>query len=142
MQAEVQKQFHAWQVQAESHALDDRPDVVLPHRQAHRAPIRRDHPQAPPAWDRQVLLHQAHQVLIDLAEHQRTDLVTRLVEGLRGDLTDRVGAIAQVPEELIEFRLDGGMNAGEQKTDDGGQRQGAAAGEVFGIKTSDFKELS
>ena len=61
---------------------------------------------------------------------------------MSGDLTDRVGAIAQVPEELIEFRLDGGVDAGEQKTDDGGQRQGAAAGEMFGAEASGVKELS
>ncbi len=92
--------------------------VVLHHRQANRAAIRRDHPQASPARDRQAFLHQFHEVLIDLAEHQRTDLVTRLVEGLGGDLANRVGAIAQVGEELIDFRLHGGVDAGEQETED------------------------
>ena len=136
MQAEVQEQLDTRQVEAESHACDDRPDVVLHHRQANRAAIRRDHPQASPARDRQVFRHQSHQVLIDLAEHQRVDLVTRLVEGLSGGLADRVGAIAQVGEELIEFRLDGGVDAGEQKTEDGWQGEGTAAGEVFGVEAS------
>jgi hypothetical protein len=88
-----------------------------------------------------VFLHQSHQVLIHLAEHQRTDLVARLVKGLSGDLTDRVGAIAQVGEELIEFRLDGGVDTGEQKTDDGWQGEGTAAGEVFGVEASRLQEL-
>lgn len=79
--------------------------------------------------------------LIDLTEHQRTDLVTRLVEGLSGDLKDRVGAIAQVGEKLIEFRLDGGVDTGEQKTEDGWQGEGTAAGEVFGVEASRLLEL-
>lgn len=101
MQAEVQKQLDTRQVEAESHARDDRPDVVLHHRQANRAAIRGDHPQASPTRDRQAFLHPSHQVLIDLTEHQRTDLVTRLVEGLGGHLVNRVGAIAQVGEERV-----------------------------------------
>jgi len=78
---------------------------------------------------------------IDLAEHQRVDLVTCLVEGLSGDLTDRVGAIAQVGEELIEFRLDGGVDAGEQETEDGWQGEGTAAGEVFGVEPSQLEQV-
>lgn len=88
MQPEVQKQFDARQVQAESHALDDRPDALLHHRQANRAAIRRDHPQPPPAGDRQMGLDQPHQLLIDRSKHHRTNLVPRLREGLRRHLTD------------------------------------------------------
>ena len=53
-----------------------------------------------------MFLLQSCEVLIHLAERQRTGPVTRLLEGLRGDLTDRAGALAQVREELIEFRMD------------------------------------
>jgi hypothetical protein len=58
------------------------------------------------------------------------------------DFAHRVGAIAQIGEELIEFGLYRGLDSGEQKAHDGRQRQGALAGEVFGVEPSRFQELS
>ena len=79
-----------------------------------------------------MLRDQTDQCLIQLAKHQRVDPVTRLIERLRRHLAHRVGAIAQVGKELIEFGLDGALNAGEEEAHDRGQSQDALPGEVFG----------
>jgi len=49
--------------------------------------------------------------------------------------------LAKSSEELIEFRLDGGVDAGEQEGDDRWQGEGPAAGEVLGVEVNQFEEL-
>ncbi|MBL8398113.1 MAG: hypothetical protein JNL84_08225 [Candidatus Accumulibacter sp.] len=61
-----------------------------------------------------MLLAQTDQFLIQFIKHQRLDSVSRLIEGLRRHFAHRVGAIAQVKKELIEFGRVGALNAGEQ----------------------------
>ena len=87
-----------------------------------------------------MLLDQTDQFLIQLAKHQRVDPVTRLIERLRRHLPHRVGAIAQVGKELIEFGLDGALNAGEEEAHDRRQRQDALPGEVFGADPRRFEK--
>ena len=79
--------------------------------------------------------------MVDLAKHQRTDLVACLRKSLCGHLTHRIGAIVQIGEKPIEFGLDRGLDPGEQEAEDGRQRQGALAGEGFWIEPGGFQEL-
>ena len=53
----------------------------------------------------------------------------------------RLCRLAKSSEELIEFRLDGGVDAGEQEGDDRWQGEGPAAGEVLGVEVNQFEEL-
>ena len=43
---------------------------------------------------------------------------------------------------MIEFRLDGGVDTGEQKTEDAWQGEGTAAGEVLWVEAGRVHELS
>lgn len=136
MQAEVQKQRDPRQIEAQGDPLEYRTDVVLPHRQADRRAIGRDDTPASPARDWQMLFHPPHPVLIDRAEHPRDDPVTRWVESLCGDLANRIGTMAQIGEEGVQFRLDRLMQAGERNAQAGRQGEKAPTGEILGVEAS------
>lgn len=87
-----------------------------------------------------MLLDEADQFLIQVTKHQRADPVTCLVERLRRHHPHRVGAIARMGKELIEFGLDGALNAGDEEAHDRGQRQDALTGEVFGADPRRFEK--
>ena len=87
-----------------------------------------------------MFLDEADQFLIQVTKHQRADPVACLIERLRRHHAHRVGAIAQMGKELIEFGLDGALNAGEEEAHDRGQCQDALAGEVFGTDPRRFEK--
>jgi hypothetical protein len=67
--------------------------------------------------------------------------VTRLTERLGADHAYPVGAVGQVGEEGVEFRLDGAGQAGEQEGDDGGERQPPVAGKEVGLQARGVEEI-
>ena len=113
VQHEVQKQLDPGKVKAEGDALDYRPNVILEDRQSNGGAIGGDDAHAAPERNGQMLFGQCNQLPIDVAENQRTDLVTRLGECLRRDFPHRIGTVLEVGEELIKLGLDRTLQTGQ-----------------------------
>jgi hypothetical protein len=86
-----------------------------------------------------MLLNQRHQLLIDVTEHQRADLVTRLKEGLSAHQPDRVRTIAEVGEELVQFGLDRTLHTRQQEGQNCWEAELAVAGEILWLETGGFQ---
>lgn len=133
MHCKIEEQLNPWQVQAESHPVHHGAHAVLHHRQTHRAAIGGDHAQPLPARHRQVLIDKGHQLTIHIGEHQGADLVARTGKCLGRHDPDRVSTIPEVGEELVEFGLNGTLQAREQEGHDGLKAEGAFPVKYVGL---------
>ena len=67
--------------------------------------------------------------------------VARLTERLGADHAYPIGAVGQVGEEGVEFRLDGPRQAGKQEGDDGGERQPPVTGEEVRLEARGVEKV-
>ena len=86
-----------------------------------------------------MFLDQGHQFLIQVSEHQRTDLVARFAKRLSAHQTHRVRTIPEVGEELVEFSLDRSLYARQQEGQDGWQAERTLAGEILRLEPGAFQ---
>ncbi len=66
--------------------------------------------------------------------------IAGLAKSLRGNNAHAIGAVAQVGEERIEFRLNRAAQSGKQEGDEGGEGQAPVAGEELWRAPGRFKK--
>jgi hypothetical protein len=63
-----------------------------------------------------MLLYQRHQMMVDLRKGQCTDLDACFAKRLCRNNAQRIGAVAQMGKETIQFGLNGALQSGQQKS--------------------------
>ena len=89
-----------------------------------------------------MLLDQGNQMMVDLGKRQCADLDARFAKRLCRDNTQRIGAVAKVGKEAIQFRLDGALQTGQQKSQDRREVEDAVAREEMRLEASELKKFS
>ena len=80
-----------------------------------------------PEGKAEVLIDQAEEMLIEPREGGGRNLHPGFGKGLRGDLSYQVGAVRQVGEERVQFRLHFGDVPAEQAGDQAGKAEDACS---------------
>ena len=63
-----------------------------------------------------MLLDQGNQMMVDLGKRQCADLDARFAKRLSRNDAQRIGAVAKMGKETVQFRLDGALQPGQQKS--------------------------
>ena len=128
-----QGHFDTGQVECEANGVDHLADEGLAGRglaeqgQAQDCGIAGDDAQAMPEGKAEVLIDQAEEMLIEPREGGGRNLHPGFGKGLRGDLSYQVGAVRQVGEERVNFRLHFGDVPAEQAGDQAGKAEDACS---------------
>ena len=80
-------------------------------------------------------------MIVEKLESGGRHLLPGFGKGLRGDFSQQVGAVRQVGEERVEFRLHFGGVSAEQAGDQAGKTEEAGSGEGF-LRETRIKEKS
>jgi hypothetical protein len=88
-----------------------------------------DEAQTMPKRKAEVLLDQDEEMIVEQREGGGRHLHPGFGKGLRGDFPDQVGAVRQVGEERVQFRLDFGRVSADQAGDQARKTEPAGSGE-------------
>lgn len=128
--------FDPWQVQREADGIDHMASERLAvaglaeQGQAQDGRIAGHHAQPVPQWKAELLIDQGEELIVEQSESGGRHLLPGLRKGLRGDFSQQVGAVRQIGEERVQFRLHfrrvSAEQAGHQagKTENAGPRKG------------------
>lgn len=89
-----------------------------------------------------MLLDQRNQMVVDLGKRQRTDLDAGFAKRLCRDDAQRISAVAKIGKETVEFRLDGALQPGQQKSQNRREVEDAVACEKMRLEASRLKKFS
>ncbi len=128
--------FDPWQVQREADGIDHMASERLAvaglaeQGQAQDGRITGNDAQPVPQGKAELLIDQGEEMIVEQAESGGRHLLPGLGKGLRGDLPQQVGAVRQIGEERVQFRLHFRRVSAEQarhqarKTENAGPRKG------------------
>ncbi|WP_199931534.1 hypothetical protein [Candidatus Accumulibacter phosphatis] len=142
-----QGHFDPGQIQCEANGVDHVankwPAVtgLAEQSQAQDRGIAGDDPQTAPEGKAELRIDQGEEVIVEKFEGGGRHLLSGFGKGLCGDFSQQVGAVRQIGEERVEFRLHFRRVSAEQAGDQAGKTEEARSRETFRRKTR-IKEKS
>ena len=142
-----QGHFDPGQIQCEANGVDHVankwPAVtgLAEQSQAQDRGIAGDDPQTAPEGKAELRIDQGEEVIVEKLEGGGRHLLSGFGKGLCGDFSQQVGAVRQIGEERVEFRLHFRRVSAEQAGDQAGKTEEARSRESFRRKTR-IKEKS
>lgn len=141
IELKAQGQLRTGQIQQEGDGLADFAAGGILQEQLQLRRIGRDQAEAAPAGHWEMLFHRAQQVLIEERKDLMGEAVASLREGLSADLAPQFGAVIEVRGEDVEFVLDAGGQARQQRRQQLSKRELAVAAKGGRLEANGVEEF-